>query len=142
MSKPQVLILAWLPDGMLPRLTAEFTEFEFIDARDPAAFDRHFGTATITYGLPPVARLAEALGLRWIQLISAGVPQDLCPAARSRNIIVTNLAGLYGPTIAEHALALMSILARNLHIALRNQRERRWDRTVAETMIDLRGHTV
>ena len=44
------------------------------------------------YGLPPVARLGEAPDLRWIQLISAGVPPELCSAAQARNITVTNLA--------------------------------------------------
>ena len=142
MSKLPVLILAWLPDEVLPRLSEEFPDLEFIDAREPAALDRHLRRAVITYGLPPVARLAEAPGLRWIQLISAGVPQALCPAARERGLLVTNLAGLYGPTIAEHALALMVMLARNLHAVLRNQQQRRWDRGVAHTMADLHGKTL
>jgi phosphoglycerate dehydrogenase-like enzyme len=55
---------------------------------------------------------------------------------------VTNLAGLYGPSIAEHTLAMMLVLARNLHVALRNQQRTRWDREVARTMWDLRGRTL
>jgi D-2-hydroxyacid dehydrogenase (NADP+) len=142
MSKPQVLILAWLPDGRLPRLHAQFPQLDFIDARDPAGFERAFPTAAITYGLPPIARLAEAPALRWIQLISAGVPQDLCPAAHQRGVTVTNLAGLYGPSIAEHAFALLGMLARNLHTAFRNQQQVRWDRDVCRTMFDLHGKTL
>jgi phosphoglycerate dehydrogenase-like enzyme len=142
MSKPQVLVLAWLPDGALARLAEEFPECTFHDARDPSAFERHWPAATVSYGLPPLQRLAEAPGLRWVQLISAGVPQDLCPPARERGLTVTNLAGLYGPSIAEHALALMVMLARNLHVALRNQQARQWDRNVAETMSDLHGRTL
>ncbi len=142
MSKPLVLILAWTPEGTLPRLAETFPGFEFLDAREPTVFEQHFRRATITYGLPPVARLDEATELRWAQLISAGVPQDLCPAARARGVTVTNLAGLYGPTIAEHALGLMTVLARNLHVALRNQQQRRWDRKVAQTMSDLHGRTL
>jgi phosphoglycerate dehydrogenase-like enzyme len=140
--KPPILVLAWLPDGMLPRLEAEFSDFEWIDARDPAALDRHIGRGVIAYGLPPVSRLGEAGNLSWIQLISAGVPQDLCPVARDAGVTVTNLAGLYGPTIAEHAFALMGTLTRNLHIAFRNQHARRWDRDVALTMGDLHGKTL
>jgi phosphoglycerate dehydrogenase-like enzyme len=140
--KPSVVILAWLPDGVLPRLQAEFTDFDFIDAREPAGLDRSLHDAVITYGLPPVKRLGDAPGLRWIQLISAGVPQDLCPAACERGITVTNLAGIYGPSIAEHALGMMIVLARNLQVALRNQRQGRWDRDVARTMTDLHGKTL
>lgn len=141
-AKPRVLIVAWVPDGVLPRLQAEFTHFEIIDAREPAAFDQAFPQAAITYGLPPVQRLGEAPGLRWIQLISAGVPHDLCPAALERGITVTNLAGLYGPSIAEHALGMMLVLSRNLQVVLRNQQQGRWDRDVAHTMTDLHGKTL
>jgi phosphoglycerate dehydrogenase-like enzyme len=140
--KPLVLLLAWLPDGWEERLAREFPEFDFVNGREEGVRDRHLGRCTITYGLPPVPRLAEAGCLGWIQLISAGVPQDLCPAARQRGITVTNLAGLYGASIAEHALAMMLILSRNLHVVLRNQDRRVWDRTVARTMTDLHGKTL
>jgi phosphoglycerate dehydrogenase-like enzyme len=142
MSKPRVLVLAWLPDGLLPQLAARFPEYDWTDARDPAAFEQHHPAATIVYGLPPVARVPEMAALRWIQLPWAGVPQELCPVAQARNITVTNLAGLYGPSIAEHAFALLTTLSRNLHAALRNQAQRRWDRGVAEQMIDLHGRTL
>lgn len=143
MAEPSVvLVLVWVPDGALSRLAARFPGLEVIDGRDPALRDRHLARATITYGLPPLDRLAQAGQLRWVQLSSAGVPRDLCRAARQRGLIITNLAGLYGPSIAEHALALMSILARNLHLALRHQLQRRWDRSIAHTMRDLQGQTL
>jgi phosphoglycerate dehydrogenase-like enzyme len=142
MSKPHVLVNAWLPDGMLSRLATEFPGLEFIHAPDNAGLDRWLGSATILYGAPPVARLAEATNLRWFQLMYAGVPQDVCPLARSRGWLVTNMAGLYGPAIAEHALCLLVLLARNLHVALRNQQQGRWDRTVAQGMTDLGGRTL
>jgi phosphoglycerate dehydrogenase-like enzyme len=141
-TRPLVLILAWLPDGLLSRLASDFPQVEFLDARGPAVLDRHLGRAAITYGLPPVARLAEAPNLRWIQLISAGVPQELCPPARQAGVTVTNLAGLYGNSIAEHALALMVMLARNLHTVVQNQQARKWDHDVSLTMSDLQGRTL
>lgn len=142
MSKPRVLILAWLPEGGLAKLAGEFVNFDFVEASDPAVLEKSLAGATLTYGLPPVQRLSEAPELRWIQLISAGVPQELCPIAQQLGIPVTNLAGLYGPSIAEHALAMMLTLSRNLHVAMRNQYEGRWDRGVANTMRDLHGKTL
>jgi phosphoglycerate dehydrogenase-like enzyme len=142
MTTPQVAVQAWLPDGMLDRWRAEFPGCEFVDAQDPAALDRCLGTADIVYGLPPVERLPAAGRLRWIQLISAGVPQELCPAADRQGITVTNLAGLYGASIAEHAVALMVMLARNLHRAVRQQQERRWDRDLGRGITDLQGKTL
>jgi phosphoglycerate dehydrogenase-like enzyme len=142
MQKPLILILEWLPDGMPAQLARRFPEFTFVEARAVDVRDRMLKDAVVTYGMPPVEKLAGAEKLRWIQLISAGVPQDLCPAAKARQITVTNLAGLYGATIAEHALGMMLALSRNLHRAMRNQTERRWDRTVAHTMTDLHGKTL
>jgi phosphoglycerate dehydrogenase-like enzyme len=142
MTRPQVLLLHWLPDSTPDRLAAGFPDLAFVDGRDPEAFERHWPATVISYGLPPVKRLAEAPRLRWIQIAAAGVPRDLCPVARQRNVLVTNLAGLYGPTIAEHALAMMLVLARNLHVVLRHQQQERWDRDVAQTMSDLHGRTL
>jgi phosphoglycerate dehydrogenase-like enzyme len=141
-QKPVILVLAWSPDGTVAHWQKEFPQCELLDGKDPAVLDKNLGRAVITYGLPPIARLGEAKSLRWIQLISAGVPQDLCAPALKAGIVVTNLAGLYGNSIAEHALALMVMLARNLQVVIRNQQERKWDRDVAKTMSDLRGKTV
>jgi len=137
-----VLVLHWLPDGEMAHWVKEFPGCEFVDGRTPEAVDRHLSRATIVYGLPAISSLAEARDLRWIQLASAGVPLSLCEPCQKQKIHVTNLAGLYGPTIAEHALGLMLILSRNLHIAQRNQEKRTWDRSVMDTVRDLHGKTV
>src|SRR4051794_12966360 len=142
MSKPPILVLSWLPDGRFEQLSAAFPDFDFRDGRTPASLDAGAGAAVITYGAPPPERLAGMPNLRWVQLTSAGVPQDLCPLAAARGITMTNLAGLYGPSIAEHALALAAVLARNLHLAARNQQAGRWDRDVMQGMFDLHGRTL
>jgi phosphoglycerate dehydrogenase-like enzyme len=142
MSRPRVAVLAWLPDGVFEQLARDLPAFDWRDARSPAGLDEHLPEAAITYGLPPSERLGEAPGLVWVQLISAGVPPELCPAARARGIAVTNLAGLYGPSIAEHAFALVTFLARNFHAAFRNQLAGVWDRSLAAGLSDLRGRTL
>jgi len=142
MAKPLILILEWLPDGMQARLASRFPECAFVDARAADVRERLLKDAAVTYGLPPMDKVAAAEKLRWIQLISAGVPQDLCPVAQQRGLIVTSLTGLYGATIAEHAIGMMLALSRNWHVAMRNQTEGRWDRTVARTMTDLHGKTL
>src|SRR5439155_26482247 len=106
MAKPLILILhPFLPDGILSGWATEFGDCEFVDGRTPPA--RHLKDMVIAYGVPPLDRIKDAASLRWIQLLSAGVPAELCPQGQARGITVANLAGLYGPTIAEHALALM-----------------------------------
>jgi len=133
-----VLVSHWLPAGEIDRWRREFPDLDFLDGATPGALER----ADIAYGLPDLAQLPAAKKLRWIQLASAGVPAALCDIAQKMNLRVTNLAGLYGPTIAEHALAMLLTLNRNLHIAQRNQASATWDRSVADTMRDLHGKTL
>jgi phosphoglycerate dehydrogenase-like enzyme len=142
MSRPSVAVLAWLPDGAFEQLQRDHADLDWRDARTPDGLNKHLAEATITYGLPPVDRLAEAPGLRWVQLISAGVPPELCVAARLRGMTVTNLAGLYGPSIAEHALGLLILLTKSFHSAMRNQLREVWDRSVGDRLGDLRGKTL
>jgi D-2-hydroxyacid dehydrogenase (NADP+) len=138
MTKHVVLVSHWLPDGELARWRREFADIELVEANAPGAIER----ADIAYGLPDLARLPAAKKLRWIQLASAGVPAALCGVAKDQGIRITNLSGLYGPTIAEHALAMLLVLNRNLHVAERNQAATAWDRSVAATMRDLHGKTL
>jgi hypothetical protein len=56
---------------------------------------------------------------------SLAVERNLAPAIVERGIAVT--------PIAEHGLALMLSFCRNLHVASRLQRERRWDRPAVMT---------
>jgi phosphoglycerate dehydrogenase-like enzyme len=142
MSLGRIVVCAWLPDGMFEQLAGRFPGWTWLDGRTPEACDRHFPSATVTYGLPPVARLDEAPELRWVQLVSAGVPHDLCPAARARALTVTNLTGLYGPSIAEHTFAMLLFLARNFHAACHNQAQGIWDRDIARRLRDVRGGTL
>ncbi|MBL8798211.1 MAG: hypothetical protein JNM56_30230, partial [Planctomycetia bacterium] len=141
MPKPLIPLFDWLPDGVLARWRDEFAEFEFVDARGVAGRNCPLGETVVSFALPPLERLGEMGKLRWIQLLSAGVPPDLCAPAHERGLTVTNLAGLYGTAIAEHTLALMLMLSRNLHLAYRQQLERKWDNRINRTMTDLHGAT-
>ena len=142
MTTSTALILEPIPDKLLRQLTADHPQCNFVDGRAPEVRERMLKEAVIIYGLPPFEMLASAGRLRWIQMIYAGVPQDLCPLAKQRGWTVTNMAGLYGPSIAEHAIAMMLILSRNLHVVQRNQAQSKWDRTVMTTMRDLHCKTL
>ena len=112
MSKELVAVYHfWLPDGELARWQSEFKDCDFIDARDAQVAARELPRATITYGLPDIAILPQARSLRRIQLAYAGVPAALCPAASSQSDRETNLAGLYGPTIAGWRLGVVMLFA-------------------------------
>jgi len=142
MTKPIVLLLDDINSERMDQLNGQFPDYQFIDAREEKVRDAQLAGATIIYGFLPIKKLEEATSLRWLQLLSAGVPRSLRPNAKQREITVTNLAGLYGPSIAEHTLTLMSMLCRNLQIAMRQQIEHRWDNAINKTMTDLAGRTM
>ncbi len=89
--------------------------------------------------------LEKGKDLRYILNYSAGV--DRCmgsPLIRERDLLVTNMQRIYGPGIAEHAIGMMYMLTRKLHVFYDRQREQQWDRkAVARTrMWELQGRTL
>lgn len=142
MTKPLILLTGKILNETPARLAKLFPDLRFVDARDGAVRDEHLPDATIMLGMPPIDRLGDAENLKWIQLLTAGVPRKLREPARKLGLTVTNLAGLFGPSIAEHVLCLMMTLSRHVHTAIRNQLDERWEKELAKVVRDIRGRTV
>jgi len=72
--------------------------------------------------------LAAAKKLVWIQTTGAGVERYLLSPEIAQNdrIILTNYRGVYGPAIADHAMAMLLSLTRDLPYCERLRAERRW----------------
>jgi phosphoglycerate dehydrogenase-like enzyme len=70
--------------------------------------------------------LARAPELRWVHSATSGVERALTPAARSRDLVVTNARGVFTRPIAEHVLMLILAISRRLPQLLELQRERTW----------------
>ena len=74
--------------------------------------------------LPSVC--ATALGLRWIQSFSAGMDNFLFPEIVERDVVVTNMAGLYASQGGEHAWALLLALTRGIAESVHAREHRQW----------------
>ncbi len=84
--------------------------------------------------------LEMAPRLRWVHTESAGVEQLLNDTIRSRDIVLTNSAGVHAIPIAEWVLyALLAIVKNGRHM-LEAQQARRWDTSVAAD--ELTGKTL
>ncbi|HEX5581115.1 MAG TPA: D-2-hydroxyacid dehydrogenase [Gemmatimonadaceae bacterium] len=83
--------------------------------------------AYVGFGLPRVL-LAAAPALRWVHSASAGVGSALHPELVERGILLTNSAGVHAQPMAEYVLAGVLHFLRGLDVAVRLQREGRWDR--------------
>ena len=117
-----------MPPDTLATLRTRFPGVEFTPADDPETLAREAADTDVFYGFRfPPELLARAPRLRWIQSASAGV-EDMARALRGSDVTLTNAAGVAATPIAEHALGVILMLCRNLHVAGRRQAEGRWDR--------------
>lgn len=89
--------------------------------------DVYFG-----FGMPRALFQAGAK-LRWVQTGTAGVATLLFDEMREGDVLLTNAAGTYGPTIAEHVLAGVLYLLRALDVAGELRARRTWDQSAFAT---------
>ncbi len=86
--------------------------------------------------------IAAAPKLRWVQVPSAGV--ETCPfeLLAERGLTLTNAKGLYGPQLAEHAMAFVLAFNRNFHKLFARQREEVWESRANLAEHELAGETL
>ena len=80
-----------------------------------------------------------APGLKWFQVINAGVDRMAEQGLLGRDFVVTNVSGLAAVPIAEYVIGTMLMLCKGLHTSVRDQLEHKWNfRFTAE----LKGQTI
>lgn len=116
-----------LPHAHIERLAAEFPTVRFDSPADRAENDRLLPEADIVLGWGVRrANFASAQRLKWVQLTAAGVGGVLFPEMVESPVVVTNARGLHATSMAEHALGVMLMLARKLHLARDAQTRGQW----------------
>ncbi|HXR98643.1 MAG TPA: D-2-hydroxyacid dehydrogenase [Terriglobales bacterium] len=124
MNQPAKASIWRWPASSTARLRQQFPALDVIDdAELPGAFAE--ADAIVAWQLPPDWPL-RAPRLRWVHCPSAAVHQLLTPELVASRVTVTNGASVHAATVAEHTLALMLALARDLPRAVEDQRLRRW----------------
>jgi phosphoglycerate dehydrogenase-like enzyme len=78
------------------------------------------------------AEVRAGKNLKWVGVMSAGVERVLFPTdgsgdLRDSNITLTNNKIVQGPEIADHALAMLLMLSRNLYALYRNDQQQIWN---------------
>jgi phosphoglycerate dehydrogenase-like enzyme len=77
-------------------------------------------SAEVVLGCIDEALFAAAPRLKWVQATSSGVDFMMYPALRHGDVILTCEKGLVGAHLADHAMALLLALTRQLAAALRD----------------------
>lgn len=106
----------------------------FTDEENGRNEDQLLTEADVAFGQPPADQAIKLPNLRWLHLNSAGYTaydrQDLREALSERGAILTNSSGVYSEPCAQHLLAMMLSLARQLPQSLDGQRgAREWSDT-------------
>jgi phosphoglycerate dehydrogenase-like enzyme len=91
----------------------------------PGATDPALAEADIAYGQPDPADVLRYPNLRWVALSTAGYTRydtaEFRAAMQARGTVVTNSSQVFADPCAQHVLAQMLALERNLPVQLRNQ---------------------
>jgi len=126
-----ILVFANLEEAHITRIRAVDPRVEVAAVADRGKGIELAGRAEIMVGWNiPREAVQRAARLRWIHSTAAGVDQLLYPEVRERDIIVTTSSGIHQPLV-EHVFAMLLALVRRLHVAIRNQQVRKWDRARA-----------
>lgn len=95
----------------------------------PAEVKEAVADAEIYFGFPSKQLLIDAPHLKWIQAASAGVEFVAgIPELVASDIVLTNTRGAHGPSIGEHALALLLTMTRHIPESIEQFNRRHWER--------------
>ncbi|MCW2267419.1 hydroxyacid dehydrogenase [Pseudomonas sp. MYb187] len=135
-----VLVLVETVDDYLPLL--EDSGFHLIRAPTPAlraeAIARHGGKIDAVLTRGPLGLHADEIGalpaLKIICVIGAGHEQVDLAAAAARGITVTNGAGANATAVADHAMALLLAVVRDIPRADASTRRGEWNRVISPSV--------
>jgi D-2-hydroxyacid dehydrogenase (NADP+) len=147
MSKVKVLISFDLPEVFVEKIRSVSPSLDIVRSESKEDALRLIEDADILFGgFFSKDLFVSARKLQWIQTWGAGVDRFLFPEVVNSQVIVTNARGVHLTPVSEHVVGLMLCLCRKLHLFIRNQMERKWERyeswISAEQVEELSGKTV
>ncbi len=115
------------PGWFVEKLRNDFPQLEIVHLATYEKVETHLHDAevVITWSLRP-EQFALAKQLRWIHSPAAAVHQLMFPELVSSSVMVTNARDVHAPVVAEHVMALLLALAKQIPQAVRLQEKRSW----------------
>lgn len=138
----------WIaPEWFSERLRKDFPQLQVVQLPDYERFTEEIADADIAIAWSVRGdQLKAASKLRWIHSTAAAVHALMSPELQASDIVVTNARAVHGPTVAEHAMALVFALAKRLPEAAKYQAQRHWAQqeicTTSPAPSDLRDATM
>ena len=115
------------PPWFAERLRKDFAGLEVVQLSNYDGMEKQIRDAEVVMALslrPEQFQAAEKL--RWIHSPAAAVHQLLFPELVNSDVILTNGREVHGPVVAEHVIALIFALAKQLPQAVRLQQKHLW----------------
>lgn len=141
--KRDLLVLVPYPEKDLAQLQAAAGDLRVVTLPETAPevqLRQALESARAVIGEPPVALLQDLPELAWIQMTWAGADRYTSDPAFPQHVRLSVAAGVYGPTIAEHVLAMLLALNRRLPAYQLQQRQGGWEDLGSERVLE--GQTV
>ena len=148
MEKIKVLISFDLPKMYVTKIRNVSKSIEVIQSKDRKEALHIIEDVDILFaGFFSRDLFLAARKLKWIQAWGAGVDRLLIPEVVKSQVIVTNAGGVHPTPISEHVIGFMLCFSRKLHLFIRNQAQRKWERDESteestEQIEELSGKTV
>ena len=111
----------------LAAIRAAATNATFVNAGDEAEAVAAMPGADAVLGKITPAMLSRADRLRWVQSFTASLEHYIFPELVAHPCTLSNMRGLFGDVIADQVMGYVLCFARNLHVYIRHQRERRYE---------------
>lgn len=122
------ILFAHVAYRMGDRFAARGTNMKFVEVRSREDYEKAIPNADVVVvsGMWRNDLLASAGKLRFIQSISAGVDQYDKDALRAKGVRLASAQGSNERAVAEHAIALILAMSRQLHLGRDNQHRKTW----------------
>ena len=120
------LIYPALTASELAQVQALSSDLEIVNALTEEDALAAIPQAVGMYGDLTPALLARAENLLWLQTPVAGLEHYMFPELAASDIVVSNMAKIYGDMIADHAFCFILMFARGIHFYMRRQIKGVW----------------
>ncbi|WP_371069206.1 D-2-hydroxyacid dehydrogenase [Sediminibacillus sp. JSM 1682029] len=122
---------AEIPPYMQDHFTATYPshQFQFCSGMEEAGPYIQSADILLTYGEDLTDELIEqAVELKWIMVLSAGIDELPFEAIKKKGIIVTNSRGIHKIPMGEYAIGMLLQVCRNTELFIDSQRSHQWAR--------------
>lgn len=122
---PTVLV-ARMDEADIAKLRAAVPGAKIIPVDDEQEALANVAKADALVGIVTEELVQKGKRLKWIHVYSAGVDRYRFPALVESDITFTNSKVIQGPNVADQAMALLLVLTRRVHDAIRAAPEKDW----------------